>query len=93
MLNLIPELFFILHNLHISYFPWPKIQRNNSLKQGSETKYLILDIAIIMFSFEYTTSSKSVMGYILKIAKPNAFWMDNSFETTTLALSLSINLP
>ena len=46
MLNLIPELFFILHNLHISYFPWPKIQRNNSLKQGSETKYLILDIAI-----------------------------------------------
>lgn len=38
-----------------------------------------------MFSFEYTTSSKSVMGYILKIAKPNAFWMDNSFETTTLA--------
>lgn len=43
-----------------------------------------------MFSFEYTTSSKSVMGYILKIAKPNAFWMDNSFETTTLALSQSI---
>ena len=90
MLNLIPELFFILHNLHISYFPWPKIQRNNSLKQGSETKYLIYSN---MFSFEYTTSSKSVMGYILKIAKPNAFWIDNSFETTTLALSLSINLP
>ena len=46
MLNLIPELFFILHNLHIFTFYDQKSKETTNLKQGSETKYLILDIAI-----------------------------------------------
>ena len=73
MLNLIPELFLKLHNIKVSYFLRPKYQRKSSLKQGSETNYLILDIA---------TCSHLNKQLILKVC--NGLYFENSKATHIL---------